>query len=498
VSALTSVLPSYCRSRTGLTWHDQFCGAGGASIGAEENGIELVSAANHWRSACDIYARNHQDARVDCADISQVDPRRYPTTDILMSGAECTNHSGAKGVSRKRQNPSLFEGPDPGAERSRATMWDVIRHVEYHRNTAVIVENVIDVVSWVLWPAWRQALTDLGYDVHVVSLNSAHTGRVAQWRDRVYVVAVRRGIAIDLEMRPACWCPTCEKVVEGRQVFKRWGTVAGLWRRQYNYRCPDCQGIAEPPAPPAAEIIDWSLTGERIGDRRRPLAASTRRRIEIGIDLYGTTLYASSGQTYERPGSGYARAWPLTQPAPTQTCDSQHSIAWPPGSSFLVQPAHTGDDQCRVRDLARPHPTVCAGDDRLMLVAPGGSHRGLVMAPQSGGALRPTEDPLPTLATKAAPLLVTYTRTGRAAPVSEPTTTVTCLDRHAVVEQGIDVDDCMYRMLQPHESGRAMAFPDTYIVEGTKKVRQRMYGNACTPPSISVLAGRVVEAIGAA
>jgi DNA (cytosine-5)-methyltransferase 1 len=517
----TSILPDYI---TGLTAFDQFCGAGGGSLGAEVAGVEMIGAANHWTKAVEVYGANHPNARVDCADVSQVDPRRYPATDILISGAECTNHSSAKGVSRKRQNPSLFEGPDPGAERSRATMWDVIRFAEHHRYKAILVENVIDVISWVLFPAWRQSLTDLGYDVHVVSLNSAHTGRVPQWRDRVYVIAVRRGITIDLELRPPCWCPTCEKIVEGRQRFKKWMAVAGLWRRQYNYHCADCRAIVVPPAPPAESIIDWSIPGQRIGDRPKPHAASTRRRMLIGLRAHGPTMYASAGQTWERPGSGYARAWPLTHPAPTQTCTAQHSLAWPPG--FLVQSAHAGDDACRVRGLDVPHPTVCAADDRMTLVVPhrrhgvarptsdplmtvtaAGNHHGLLFAPQSGGTGRPVAHPVPTIATKAAPFLVTYTRTGQARPVNEPATTVTCVDRHGLLEPGgqLDarysdleafLDDCYYRMLQPHESGRAQGFPDSYTVEGTKKDCQRLYGNANSPPAITLLVERIVEALG--
>ena len=43
-----------------------------------------------------------------------------------------------------------------------------------------------------------------------------------------------------------------------------------------------------------------------------------------------------------------------------------------------------------------------------------------------------------------------------------------------------------------------MAFPDTYRVDGTKRDRQKLYGNAVTPPAMQILAGRVLEAMGAA
>ena len=44
--------------------------------------------------------------------------------------------------------------PDEAAERSRATMWDVVRFSEHHRYAAVIVENVVEVAQWLPFRAW--------------------------------------------------------------------------------------------------------------------------------------------------------------------------------------------------------------------------------------------------------------------------------------------------------------------------------------------------------
>ena len=112
---------------------DLFCGAGGSSLGAEAAGGTLVMAANHWQMAIEVHQANFPNAGHDCADISQADPRRYPATDILLASPECTNHSQARGISRKRQDPTLWDAPDPTAERSRATMWDVPRFAEQVR-----------------------------------------------------------------------------------------------------------------------------------------------------------------------------------------------------------------------------------------------------------------------------------------------------------------------------------------------------------------------------
>lgn len=567
-----------------LTATDLFCGAGGSSLGAAWAGFELVMAANHWSKAVEVHQGNFPAARHDLADIHQVDPRRYPRTDILLAGPECTNHASAKGVSRKAQQPNLFEGPDPGAERSRATMWDVHRFVEHHRYDVVIVENVVEAASWIYWPSWWSAWSDAGYEAQVLNINSAHTGAVHQWRDRIYVIAARKGLLPRLEVRPPSWCAACEKVVAGQQAWRRPGRTAGRWRQSYDYRCPTCRAVVDPPAPPAAAIIDWSLAAERIGDRKRPLKEATRRRIQLGIDRYGPALVAAAGQTWERPGSGYVRAWPLDQPTQAQSCTLQHGIALPfmvsgrgygqegdsgpsrvrgvdqpiwamttaPGGGqgslvvppgMLVQTAHAGDDEVRVHALGEPHRTISASDDRWSLIVPlrrnctphtldeplsavcasGGHHallvanmannvprpdtepvgaittgnrHGIVYSAQSGGAPHPTDAPTPTCTAKVPPWLVEYTRTGRARPVTEPSGTCTSHDRHALVEPALDVDDCLFRMLEPHEVGRAMAFPDSYTVEGTKKDRVRLYGNAVTPPVMQCIGELVAEAIG--
>ncbi|MEY8019076.1 DNA cytosine methyltransferase [Mycobacterium servetii] len=55
--------------------------------------------------------------------------------------------------------------------------------------------------------------------------------------------------------------------------------------------------------------------------------------------------------------------------------------------------------------------------------------------------------------------------------------------------------DVYFRMLEPHEIGRAMAFGDSYVVVGNKRQRVRQYGNAVTPPVAEVIVSALVEAI---
>src|SRR5690349_6194706 len=143
------------RKKSYITVTDQFCGAGGSSQGAkailDKVGGEIKLALNHWKLAIETHNTNFPDTMHDCTDISACDPRRYPSTDILITSPECTNHSLAKGQKIAKKQMDLFNSGkiDASAERSRATMWDVCRFADYHNYNAIIVENVVDARKWV-------------------------------------------------------------------------------------------------------------------------------------------------------------------------------------------------------------------------------------------------------------------------------------------------------------------------------------------------------------
>jgi DNA (cytosine-5)-methyltransferase 1 len=523
---------------------DLFCGAGGSSLGAVRAGANLVMAANHWQTAIDVHQAHFPEARHDCADITQVDPRRYPRTNILIASPECTNHSQARGVSRRSQQASLFDEPDPAAERSRATMWDVVRFAEQMRYEACIIENVVEATKWVLWPAWCQAMTSLGYRLSLCSHNSMHHA-VPQSRDRIYAVWCLDGIRPDLDMELTASCPRCERPSTVRQAWKN-GHRVGRYRQQWVWQCIDCRAVCEPATAPAASIIDWERDCPRIGDRDRPLAAATRARILAGLQRYGWAPITTSGagNVFERvPGN---RARSIDEPLPVQQTTATTALATPPG--FLIATGHGG----RVADLDAPHPTVCASDDRRALVTPfvvpmrsgrnrshrvdeplatvaaggnygglvvplrshthaqptdealptvtaGGNHHGLLMRNNLGGAemVTPTDEPARTMTTKGhQSLLVPYYGHGTARTASEPIGTVRTRDGWSLVDAEQVVDDCGFRMLEPYEVAAAMAFPVGYIdTELTKKDQVKLAGNAVTPPVMTWLMGRVLQAL---
>lgn len=428
-----------------ITISDFFCGAGGSSTGAiQVPGVSVALAANHWSLAVETHNANHQEAMHDTADLSQVDPRRYPTTDIAWLSPSCSNHSLAKGVARQAQQPDLFGDalPDQAAERSRATMWDVVRFAEHHQYRYMIVENVVDAKEWILWPAWSAALSALGYEFRAISLNSMHAQALGegapQSRDRLYVVAWKSGErAPDLDKwtRPLSACAE-HGLVSAVQAWRNPDRRVGKYRSQYVWRCPrvECRNSEIAPAVrSAADAIDWSLPAARIGDRPRPLAAKTLKRITDGMAAYGTPVAVPV------EGRDGKVAAPIGRPLRTCTTRNETGLAIP---AYMVELRGGGSKH---RPATEPLATVCAG----------GNHHGLAIP-------------------------------------SPPT-----MDRPAMIPAGVvhSVEDVRFRMLDPREYANAMAFPDTYVILGNKRERVRLAGNAVTPPAARDLVAAVTEAL---
>jgi DNA (cytosine-5)-methyltransferase 1 len=277
-----------------VTLTDFFCGAGGSSTGAVLAGARVTMAANHWQLAIETHNSNHPDTDHDLSDLQLAHPSRFSRTTMAWFSPECTNHSIAKGRKRKGIAQRSLWGDDhldPDEERSRATMREVVQFSEYHRYQIVIVENVVDIYHWHYLNDWYLAMTNLGYNYKTLYLNSMFFG-VPQSRDRWYTVFWRVGnFAPDLDYRPHAECQE-HGWVHAVQVWKNPAKKRGRYgtRRQYVYRCPQCGQDVKPVTIPAASVIDWSIDAPRIGDRDRPLADSTMRRIRRGLEKYGAFL----------------------------------------------------------------------------------------------------------------------------------------------------------------------------------------------------------------
>lgn len=485
-----------------LTVTDQFCGAGGSSQGVRNaskkiKGIEVKLAMNHWKLAVDTHNTNFPDAIHDCADISASDPRRYPSTDILITSPECTNHSVANGKKKAKAQIELFNNNkiDPAAERSRATMWDVCRFAEYHKYNNIIVENVVDARSWIMWDAWLKAMHLLGYNHECVYRNSMHFHPTPQSRDRMYVVFWKQGNKNpDLNYAPLAFCPTCNKNVNAVQSWKNPQRPYGKYRTQYVYRCPVHTTIVEPFYYAAFNCIDWSIKGNKISERDKTLSPNTIRRIQAGLD-----------RKYEFP--------------------------------FLVNNQHSSGIDFRVKSSLEPLNTLSTAHG-FRLVSPPFIVKGEYA--QQPGYVKSSFDVLQTQATRqtmgivtppfiienkgmsnsrsvASPLacvtgvsyhgVVTsesfnsfisyyYSGSDSNTHITEAVNTITAREGAAIVEyQNAKVEDCYYRMIKAHEVKLAMAFDRDYVVLGTEKDQVKQCGNAVTPPVMQFLVERCAESL---
>lgn len=344
-----------------VTFTDSFCGYGGSSQGLTEAGLQLVWAANHWDKAIETHSANFPDADHWQGDLSGFDMRRMPSADVAWLSPECTWHSPAGGRKRLRAELDLFDDyvPDAAGERSRATMWDVVRAAEAKRFKVIIVENVVEVTSWPLFETWLGGMTALGYEHQIVCVSAAHIGGASnayapQWRDRIYFVFYRRGIPMPvIEPRPIAWCSQCDAVVESVQSWKRTDRRRiGKYGQQYAYVCASsshASHVVEPFVLPASTAIDWSDLGTRIGDREKPLAVATMRRIETGIRMFARpAVVAAAGQTWDAASSGagsYVRVTPADEaPLMARTATAGDGVAVPP---FMTNVRHGADDHGR-------------------------------------------------------------------------------------------------------------------------------------------------------
>ncbi len=262
----------------------------------------------------------------------------------------CTNHSVAKGRKQvKAQLDAFAKGTqDPAAERSRATMWDVVRFAEHHRYRIVITENVVDARAWVCWDAWLLAMHNLGYRHQCVFFNSMFAWPTPQSRDRMYVVFWRKGQPRpNLDFRPWAPCPQCGPV-QATQRFKPKASVKAKYGTQYTYGCPTCGAQVMPFYYAAINAIDWSVPAQRIGDRKEPLKERTMQRIAYGLKKYGnrplsvSTLYGERLACRVKDAAG--------SPLFTQTGNGATAVAFP----FMVDTKYSHAGEARAKGADAP------------------------------------------------------------------------------------------------------------------------------------------------
>lgn len=308
---------------------DLFCGAGGTSTGLARAckcmGFDLdLVAVNHWDVAISTHSKNHPNAKHFNSAINDVDLKEAVPggrLHLLVASPECTHFSNAR-------------GGKPMSDQKRATPLDILRWLKNIKVDNVLIENVREFQNWgplgkdgrpikerkgESFREFIDAIKALGYNVEWRVLNAADYGDPTT-RQRLFIIA-------RLGKKKIVWPePTHSKT--GTDGKKKWRA--------------------------AREIIDWSLEGKSIFNRKKPLAASTLKRIEAGLRKFGG-----------------ANAEP-----------------------FII--------------MLRNHGGAISVDEPVKTISTSGSHHGLVepkpfvIGQQSGSVARSIDDPLMTLSTAGA------------------------------------------------------------------------------------------------
>jgi site-specific DNA-cytosine methylase len=328
---------------------------------------------------------------------------------MLAAGVSCKNHTQANSQRAYEQGVSLFDLEDPDyesqvtrSERDRATANCVLHYAAQHHPMVILVECTTELYSW--GPAipgkqkigdgstyrwWLKQFANLGYKHRVLYLNSRFFD-VDQSRDRGYWVFWDARLPTpDLDHRPESWCDRCSTIVQAVWTWKTSTPPSGSVRygKQYVYRCPSCRTEVIPPSGYSLRSLDLTDLGTRIGERKKPLAASTMARAERCRQRFGefpaVLMPAKAQRGSER------HPW---QPMATQTSQQETAIL---STGALIAAAgntfeHPGST-CRTRDLAQPLPSQTATNSQGLLTPPVA-----IAVDNFQGVGRGVDEPLPT------------------------------------------------------------------------------------------------------
>ena len=196
---------------------DLFCGAGGASLGIETAGYDLVAAVDQNTDALTTHVDNLSGYTVN-HDLSDVDPSALPergqSPDYLHGSPPCKGFSTAHD-DRRRDDPR------------NSLVFDFVDWVDVLDPTVVTMENVTGMTNITdhFMDSVEGAFRDIGYTVKWRILNAADYG-VPQTRRRVFTVAID-----DDCNPPSRWFPrpthaeTATTTLDGRHLDE-WVTVA--------------------------------------------------------------------------------------------------------------------------------------------------------------------------------------------------------------------------------------------------------------------------------
>lgn len=197
-------------------------------------GVNVVWAANHWQEAVRCHAENHPGVEHVRQDLNEFDWTLCPGADVALASPVCQFFSQAGQPARKgtggSHSPKVENMKRKGA-RDRNTSWAVLAMADSVRPERMIVENVVDMLRWDAFDAWRGVLHAMGYDTEVHRLNALDYGG-AQDRERLVITARLGAPACKLEGRTTLFHKTIGDCLDPDDAPEnRWQEIASKSER---------------------------------------------------------------------------------------------------------------------------------------------------------------------------------------------------------------------------------------------------------------------------
>ncbi|WP_434786873.1 DNA cytosine methyltransferase [Bacillus velezensis] len=171
----------------GFTVLELFCGGGLGAIGFKAAGYSIVRALDFDKNAVKAYRHNFGD-HVEQADINEIDIDSLPNTDVIFGGPPCQDFSVA--------------GKGAGADGERGKLvWRYLEIIERKQPKAFVFENVKGLITKRHRPTFDaliEKFNEIGYEISWQVVNAWHYG-VAQKRERVFIVGVRKALGLTFE-----------------------------------------------------------------------------------------------------------------------------------------------------------------------------------------------------------------------------------------------------------------------------------------------------------
>ncbi len=272
---------------------DLFAGGGGASTGIEQAiGRHVDVAINHDADAIGMHEINHPQTRHYRADVWEVDPlavTRGMRVGLLHASPDCTHHSQAL-------------GGQPRSQEIRSLAWVVHRWAGKTRPDIITLENVEQMLQWSPLVAKRDPATGrvITLDKAIDPATGKATYRVADPgevvpRHNQFLVPCKkrmghnwrrfveglRAMGYKVEWRVICNATLgCHSTRTRLYMIARCDGLPIVWPEQTHAKKPTGKLKA---FRPAADCIDWSIQGNSIFGRKKPLVDATMRRIAYGM-----------------------------------------------------------------------------------------------------------------------------------------------------------------------------------------------------------------------